>query len=132
MNLLSQGHLLLASGDATAARACCLEAQRLAQEIGNWSHHCWATMRLAGVDLAEERVDSATSLAGESLALYRREGLESISLLSEIRLMQGRCALATGQTGQAAAIFRQVLDLPRLAPPQRRAAQEALAATGEG
>ena len=80
------------------------------------------------MDLAEDRIDSATALTAEALALYQREGMESIGLLGEIRLMQGRCAQAAGQTGQAAAIFQQILETPHIPPPQHQAAQEALAA----
>lgn len=96
--------------------------------MGNWGHYSWANTRLAAVDLAEDRIDSATALAAEALALYQREGMESIGLLSEIRLMQGRCAQAAGATGEAAAIFRQVREMPHIPPPQHQAAQDALAA----
>lgn len=128
MNLLIQGYLLLESGDVQAARASCLEARRLAKEMGNWGHYSWANIRLAAVELAEDRLDSVTALVAEAQALYQREGMESIGLLGEIRLMQGRRALAAGEAGQAAAIFHQILEMPHIPPPQRKAAEEALAA----
>jgi tetratricopeptide (TPR) repeat protein len=126
--LVTTGRLLLANDKVNAARRHCLEAMEVAEETGNRFILAWARIWLANVALAEKRVTEATSLATDALALYQREEMESIDLLSEILLAQGKCALAAGQPEAAEESFRRMQALPRCSAPYRQAAEEALAA----
>ncbi|HEY66100.1 MAG TPA: hypothetical protein G4O02_16185, partial [Caldilineae bacterium] len=130
--LVTTGRLLLANDKVNAARRRCLEAMEVAEETGNRFILAWARIWLANVALAEKRVTEATSLATDALALYQREEMESIDLLSEILLAQGKCALAAGQPEAAEESFRRMQALPRCSAPYRQAAEEALAAVQAG
>ena len=125
--LMAIGVRLLAGGQVDEARCRYLEAMDVAEETGNRHSLTRALVGLSNVALAGENVAEATRLADDALALYRREGLESVDLLSEMLLTQGRCALAANQPDVAEGYLQQMLALPRCSPPYRQAAEDALA-----